>query len=99
MRKDEFIDKTVEFMQKYIDNARRIDTELLKELKELSDYAKTTELYKSQKDKESFYDYSYDDVFNHMCYKINNAPMLAIYCAVLCIPFIYDKWIQERSLI
>lgn len=92
--KDEFINGVIKFMENYIGNGRTVDIELLKEL---SDFAKSTELYKNEKYQADFEDYSYDDVFNHMCIKINNAPALAVYCAVLCIPFIYDKWIQERG--
>lgn len=95
--RDEFRDGVSMFMEKYIKNGRRIDTELLKELKVLSDFAKSTEIYKTQKAKENFYDFSYDDVFNHMCIKIIGAPEIAVYVALLCIPFIYDKWIQERG--
>lgn len=98
MTSKEFSIKVANFMERYISNGRTIDEALFKDLKELSDFSKNTEIYKTQKDKADFYDYSYDDVFNHMCYKIQGAPFLAVWCAILCIPFICEKYIQERGI-
>lgn len=94
MTQTEFRDKTVKFMETYLENGRKVDIELLKEL---NDYAVTTQLYQSQKENADFDDYSYDDVFNHMCIKINSAPFLANLVAVLCIPFIYEKFKGETA--
>lgn len=90
--KDEFINGVITFMDKYLESGGKVDVELLRKL---SDFAQRTEIYKNQKDKAEFEDCSYDDIFMHMCYKINCAPSLAVYCALLCIPFIYEKYIQE----
>ena len=94
MTTEEFCDKAVNFMKTYIENGRRVDVELLKEL---NDYAVTTDLYQSHKEMADFDDYSYDDVFNHMCLKINSAPFLARFTAILCIPFIYEKFKGETA--
>lgn len=94
MVREEFMIKTANFVENYFATGRTIDAKLLKEL---NDYAVQTELYKSQKEKADFDDYSYDDVINHMVYKINESPLLAVFVCVLCIPFIYEKYIGEHN--
>lgn len=94
MTNKEFCEKTAKFIETYIENDKKVDVELLKEL---NDYAVTTNLYQSQKANANFDDYSYDDVIMHMCMKINSAPFLAIFVAVLCIPFIYEKFKGETA--
>ena len=94
MTSKEFTNKVAQFMETYINNSRTVDVDLLKEL---NDYAVKSELYQTQKDKSDFDDCSYDDVFNHMCQKICGAPFLAQFTALLCIPFIYEKFKGETE--
>lgn len=94
MTQTEFIEKTTNLIETYVENGRKVDVELLKEL---NDYAVTTHLYQSQKGQADFDDYSYDDVFNHMIHKIVTAPFRANFVAVLCIPFIYEKFKGETA--
>lgn len=94
MTRQEFVEKTADFLENYFKNGRKINVKLLKEL---NDLAVETDIYKSQKDKADFYDYSYDDVINHMVIKINEAPLLAPFTCLLCIPFIYEKYIGEHN--
>lgn len=88
---ENFKEKMSEFMDTYINSGRTFDFNLLHLLKELNDHCVKTNIYQSQKHLADFDDCSADDVFIHMCHKINGAPFLWAYCATLCIPFIYEK--------
>lgn len=94
MTRQEFVEKTADFLENYFENGRTIDGKLLKEL---NDVAVQSHIYKSQNEKADFDDYSYDDVINHMVIKIKGAPFLATFICLLCIPFIYEKYIGEHN--
>ena len=88
---ENFRENVSEFIASYIKNGRNFDVNLLNLLKELTDHCVKTDIYQTQKHLADFDDCSADDVFRHMCSKINSAPFLWAYCATLCIPFIYEK--------